>query len=775
MPDINGIVEQSSGLSVASEQDANNRSGINYLFLSLANSGSIISPWWSTMRDVDIRRFWKSVDHLSGTIYSMEAKLTSIPFKILAKDQSNRQHIKQANETTDVLVYASQIGEGWNSFFGKILEDYLSQDNGFFTEIIGDGDPAGPIIGGPLTLNHLDASRCTRTGNRTFPVVYRDDNGKSYKLHYTRVMFQSSMPSPIREMYGVGFCSVSRCLNVAQTILDVMTYKMEKLGSRPSRGMMVTRGGLDPEDIRKAFLIAEHQMTNQNLTRYSKTVVVGDATLTEAGVDLIDLSKLPDGFDEETSMYLAIGAIALGFGIDVREIFPMINSGSTRADALLQHIKQRGKSPGQIITLIESLINYKFLPPHLYMSFDYQDDAQDRQVAETRKIRSDVRTNNLKSSSVDIRTAREQMEVDGDLTHEQLVMLELQDGRLSDGTSIMNLFYSDQKPFKTLLGIVDPFNATDIVSLGDAISTRAGEIRKMISNAPDGTVKNDYITAFYALMNLAKHYGMTGSFPELEKNKPEQPPGRSNDPRIRNVDQTNPVQADVNVTQDNMNQDWNDTPSAGVARSGKKKEYEKARGLGPEAYAYDIRNCIRAFWSGEWDWFDFYSNMMQAIEAGLTHAYYKGAEEVGVDPETLTPEERFALKNEIQRNFMYLEGFADTIDKNLKAKGGKLTSLLERGKLWSNRYNQVMQIAKQNANNDPRLEWVFGDTIKHCDDCLRLNGKVFRASVWKASGIQPGIDRLACGGFKCRCTLRETEKALTPGVPPALVGQGRKK
>ncbi len=87
------------------------------------------------------------------------------------------------------------------------------------------------------------------------------------------------------------------------------------------------------------------------MSRYSKIAVVGSASLPEASLTMTDLAGLPDNFDERTSMELGMATIALAFGMDARELFPSLTSGSTRADALIQHLKQRGKGPGQIVQL----------------------------------------------------------------------------------------------------------------------------------------------------------------------------------------------------------------------------------------------------------------------------------------------------------------------------------------------------------------------------------------------------------------------------------------
>jgi hypothetical protein len=266
------------------------------------------------------------------------------------------------------------------------------------------------------------------------------------------------MPSPIKLMNGVGFCSVSRCINSAQNLIDMSSYKQEKLGSRPTRQLMITKGGLDPDDLAEAFRYAEQAMNNEGLTRFSKTVVVGDRMLTNAGIETIPLSSAPDGFDEETSTMLGMGCLALGFGVELREIFPILSAGGTKTDAIIQHIKQRGKTIGQTIQMLENGFNQKYLPPFLRMEFEFQDNAEERELAEIRNIKAQAREKDIKNLITDIRTEREKMLNSGELTVAQFEQLELNDGRTPDGIDIEILFYSDEKDYKEMLDGISESN-----------------------------------------------------------------------------------------------------------------------------------------------------------------------------------------------------------------------------------------------------------------------------------------------------------------------------
>lgn len=530
----------------------------------MARAGLSLSPWWSPARDRQLREFWKEVDYLAGAVYSMEAKMTAIPFTIQPSDQSDEKQVAQADEFFSRIFYSAEYGDGWPAFYGKWVEDLLTADNGAFAEIVGPGDPSGPLVGMPATIAHLDSFRSQRTGDSTFPVIYLDQDGRRHKIHYTRVIFASQMSSPVVDMCGVGFCSISRCSNVAQTMLDILIYKQEKLGSRPHRQMLVTQGGLDPDDVVSSFRMAELNMNSQNLSRYSKMVVVGSRNLMEANIVPVDLASLPDGFNEEQNIIYGMATIALAFGVDARELFPAMSAGATRADALLQHLKQRGKGPGQIIQVTESAFNYKFLPPTLKMVFDFQDDAQDRQVADIKQVRSNYRNIDILNGSVSPRVAHEQMLKDGDIDRAQFEKLELDDGRLQDGTPILALFYSNNSDFRSALkieGTEDPLdvkkNKAEIIL--EQITMRRKEAYMATINNKNASNKSFWRKVLAALAKLEELYTPVIAEPGVAGQK-----GATGlDKRVRTQDLTTVNPNDTSTDPTTQSHDGQDTENQG--------------------------------------------------------------------------------------------------------------------------------------------------------------------------------------------------------------------
>lgn len=186
-------------------------------------------------------------------------------------------------------------------------------------------------------------------------------------------------------------------------------------------------------------------------------------------------------------------------------------------------------------------------------------------------------------------------------------------------------------------------------------------------------------------------------------------------------------------------------------------------------YAKNVRGFTRALWSGVIDYDQFFDLMQGAIRVGLTQNWHAGAKECGIQPNEMTPEERMALEAAIISEFNHVAGFADAIEAGSKANGGKFGALLPRAELWGTRAVDVQNQARLMACRDKKLKWVFDPAKEHCDSCAKLNGKVKRASYWRARGLQPQNPpnpALGCGGWKCGCVFEVTDEPLSRGPLP---------
>lgn len=346
------------------------------MFFYLGQTADDIAKWWSPQRDIDLRNFWPSESIMAGAVYSMTAKMKSLTYTI--EGPKSTAHYFQ-----DLLANA-EFGKGWSHLMSKVVEDHLCTDRGAFIELIrkDNDDPHDRIIG----LAHLDALQCTLTGNLAYPVIYTNQmSGRSYLLADHQVIHFPSMPSPIERYKEVGLCAVSRALKASQIIRDIVQYKREKLSSRPPRGIIYATG-ITKRQLQQAVDDANKTMDDKGLQRFGEFIVTA-ALDPSAQVDIkmLEFASLPDGYNEEQAITLYVYILAMAFGVDAREFWPAATTGATKADALVQAAKARGKGPGDIITSLERRINWKVLPKSCTFRFDFVDDDED-------KAKEDIKT-----------------------------------------------------------------------------------------------------------------------------------------------------------------------------------------------------------------------------------------------------------------------------------------------------------------------------------------------------------------------------------------------
>lgn len=191
---------------------------------------------------------------------------------------------------------------------------------------------------------------------------------------------------------------------------------------------------------------------------------------------------------------------------------------------------------------------------------------------------------------------------------------------------------------------------------------------------------------------------------------------------------------------------------------------------GIDNYQSGLRSAVRGFWSGVFDFDQFFDVMILTIERGLTRAWEEGAKECGIQPDEASSEEKTALKNAIVSEQGRISGLADFVEENKKGTG-KLGTLFKRLKLWVNRYKDINNEAKIFACADEKLIWLLGVVEKHCKTCPRLHRKVKRANFWKSKGVRPQNfpnEKLECQGFNCKCDLKPTSLPVSRGPLPSL-------
>lgn len=192
---------------------------------------------------------------------------------------------------------------------------------------------------------------------------------------------------------------------------------------------------------------------------------------------------------------------------------------------------------------------------------------------------------------------------------------------------------------------------------------------------------------------------------------------------------------------------------------------------GMNQYGLSVRRTVRSLWKGYFSVPQFINVMSSAIRLGFTHAWHDGIATCGFKPADMTFMERARLQSEINLEISYVANYANAIREGDQISGGKLTPLIARSQMWGLRYAYIYDLARTYACGDQKLEWRINVTrlVKEsCVDCLALNGKVYRASEWRAHDVSPKMHRLACGGYQCGCGFLTTTKPISKEPFPVI-------
>lgn len=430
-------------------------------------TGTTVPPYWSKSRDSFLRDFWTNNVALKTAVSTFVNKAVTVPFNIQAKDRTIMRHVRQGRRFELELRRNSgtlNIGpmKGFKHTFKQFLIDLVTQDNGAFALIMGGGEADGPIVGAPSGLMHVDSERCTRTSNPEFPVVYIHTDGFTYKFHHSRIIEMTNLPSPNSNLNGVGLCPVSCCIEAAMEIWDIYQYSAEKFGSRPPRQILYAKKGATLKSLQAAIDLWKQKLDQESRSHFGGTLLLAPSIPTqEVELATLDLNSAPDGFDREQVVMQDMASIAAAFGMDLLDLaFSFGLQGQTRANAGVQDRKGRGKGVGEVLETFKERLEEYYLPEHLTFRMDYLDDDQDEQRSIIRNTRSQARQRDLLSEVTTIRTERELMLEEGEITQEQFEDMELESGRLPSGLDVLLLFQSQDSKFMEWLdlGIPDPTN-----------------------------------------------------------------------------------------------------------------------------------------------------------------------------------------------------------------------------------------------------------------------------------------------------------------------------
>lgn len=170
----------------------------------------------------------------------------------------------------------------------------------------------------------------------------------------------------------------------------------------------------------------------------------------------------------------------------------------------------------------------------------------------------------------------------------------------------------------------------------------------------------------------------------------------------------------------------------------------------------------------------FVALMDSTVRMHVREAIIEGAEDAGLLKGDFTEVEMMKIELTVREQQGYVMGVADYIAFEKRQEKIDFVAVFERLNLWVGQYQRFRAIGLLFAK-DGKLKWKEGDTVNKCYDCVNLDTRVYRASIWDKYNLAPRSHELECTGFNCKCSFVPTNDPVTRGRPPALRGPKKKK
>jgi len=220
---------------------------------------------------------WASAIHIATT------KIASMSTEFTGDAQRLRNYAHQ-------ILMNAEDGEGQVCFLSKQVRDFLTTDNGCFTEIVrGSGARGARILG----VMHLDSLRCTRTGDPSMPVIYRDWKNTEHYLKDYQVLRYSDMPTAAESFWGMGLCAASRAWNSILKMAAIERYYREKIDGKTPRSIDLVNG-INYSDLVTATEMADEQQKAVKAINYRGSILVPMLQDTPPVHIRINFAELPD-------------------------------------------------------------------------------------------------------------------------------------------------------------------------------------------------------------------------------------------------------------------------------------------------------------------------------------------------------------------------------------------------------------------------------------------------------------------------------------------------
>ena len=318
----------------------------------------------SRLRDSWLRKFWKNEPHLAGIVNSA-----------VAIDKNRNWTItgprRQVTLYSNILRFAED-GMGWRDFASISAEAFYTTDINSIVETGRNGE------NGPLrALYNVDSSKCKLTGNRDYPLLYYPGQGKTEQKWTRNEFFRiAALPSSDDNFHRLGFCSISRCIDLVLLLLGVYEYDLEQLGARAPKGLLLLQN-IDEEQWDNAMKSRNQEMDKRDRDYYGGVAVIAQAGMDQIDAKLIALSNLPQEFDRETVTNQVMYGVALAFGYSADEFWPVQYGALGRSRRIeIHHMRATAKGGSDYVLGFQDKFQRE-IPDSLLFEFDKRDSETD--------------------------------------------------------------------------------------------------------------------------------------------------------------------------------------------------------------------------------------------------------------------------------------------------------------------------------------------------------------------------------------------------------------
>jgi len=324
----------------------------------------------SRARDEWLDKFWRQEPHLAGVVNSVVA---------IDKNRSWTMTGPRRQVTLySTILRQAEDGMGWRDFCSIASESFYTADINAIVEI-GRNGRFGPMRG----LYNVDPVQCRLTGLRDFPLEYFPE-GRKYKpqkWHQYDFFRIASMPSRNQSYNRLGFCAVSRAVELVTLLMAIYEYDQEQLGARAPKGLLLLQN-ISEYAWKMALQARDQELDEKEREYYGGVMVIAQEGMDQIDAKLVGLSRLPEEFDRETVSNQIMYGIALCFGYSPDEFWPVQYGALGRSrETEIHHMRATGKGGSDFVLGFQDKIQRE-MPPTVLFEFDKRDAETDMLEAE---------------------------------------------------------------------------------------------------------------------------------------------------------------------------------------------------------------------------------------------------------------------------------------------------------------------------------------------------------------------------------------------------------